>query len=276
MEVPLRWQVKDAPTAPSSAKLAADALEAEHRRRAAIRREEAEKTAAKQAQARLEARLRREKEAKAREEARKKASAGAAAKVKKAAEAAAEVEQQKRAADDAALRAHMQKRLDAEERERTKDVNVEEEAAKRMREAERRWREQQKRMPADPYAEWRGAKGARRAEEDDDDDEGEEELPEDATEEERLQLAARKAKAKERDVAARRILAHSSKTLMDALGLPETASDVEVDRTMRKVLRLLHPDYSINLASKGTRRHERIEAAFKRLNGLRAEAEEIS
>ena len=70
--------------------------------------------------------------------ARKKASAGAAAKVKKAAEAAAEVEQQKRAADDAALRAHMQKRLDAEERERTKDVNVEEEAAKRMREAERR------------------------------------------------------------------------------------------------------------------------------------------
>ena len=37
----------------------------------------------------------------------------------------------------------------------------------------------------------------------------------------------------------------------------------------RKLLRLLHPDYSINLPLKGTGRHERIEAAFKKLNGLR-------
>jgi len=72
-------------------------------------------------------------------------------------------------------------------------------------------------------------------------------------------------------VAARRILAYSSKTLTDALGLPHDATDTEVDSTVRKVLRLLHPDYSINLSIKGTRRHMRIEAAFKRLNGLRDE-----
>ena len=76
---------------------------------------------------------------------------------------------------------------------------------------------------------------------------------------------------RERDAAARRILAHSSATLMDALGLDESASDAEVDGAVRRTLRLLHPDFSINLTNKGTKRHHRIEAAFKRLNGLRAE-----
>ena len=83
------------------------------------------------------------------------------------------------------------------------------------------------------------------------------------------QALARKARAKERDVAARRILAHSSRTLMDALGLAATATDSEIESTVRRLLRLLHPDYSINLSIKGTRAHARITAAFKRLNGLR-------
>ena len=63
---------------------------------------------------------------------------------------------------------------------------------------------------------------------------------------------------------------------MDALGLEASATDAEVASTVRRLLRLLHPDFSINLASKGTRRHQRIEAAFKRLNGLRDEAEGAS
>ena len=84
----------------------------------------------------------------------------------------------------------------------------------------------------------------------------------------------RMEKVRERDEAARRILAHSSTTLMQALGLEERASDAEIAKTVRRLLRLLHPDYSINLElDTSTKRHRRIEAAFKRLNGLRDEAE---
>ena len=35
------------------------------------------------------------------------------------------------------------------------------------------------------------------------------------------------------------------------------------------LLRLLHPDYVINLPLKGTKQHARIEAAFKKLSALR-------
>ena len=85
-----------------------------------------------------------------------------------------------------------------------------------------------------------------------------------------LQLIARKLKAEERDEAAKRVLAHSSKTLMGALGLRADASDSEVDKCVRHVLRLLHPDYAINRClAEGSRRKMRIDAAFKRLNGLR-------
>ena len=56
-----------------------------------------------------------------------------------------------------------------------------------------------------------------------------------------------------------------------ALGLQATATDAAVESTVRRLLRLLHPDYAINLSIKDTRQHERIEAAFKRLNCLRDE-----
>ena len=57
---------------------------------------------------------------------------------------------------------------------------------------------------------------------------------------------------------------------MEALGLNADASDSEVDTSVRHILRLLHPDYAINRClGDGTRRKLRIEAAFKRLNGLR-------
>ena len=87
-----------------------------------------------------------------------------------------------------------------------------------------------------------------------------------------MQAELRRARIRERDVAAKRVLAHSSKTLMDALGLEDDASDADVASTIRKLLRLLHPDYPINRACAGTKRYLRIEAAFKRLNGLRDEA----
>ena len=79
----------------------------------------------------------------------------------------------------------------------------------------------------------------------------------------------REAKALERDRAVRRILHRSSKTLKDALGLREAASDNEVATRIRKLLRLLHPDFAINLALVGTEEHERIDTAFKKLNNLR-------
>ena len=50
---------------------------------------------------------------------------------------------------------------------------------------------------------------------------------------------------------------------------PVLASEVEVHKQVKKLLRLLHPDYSINQPLKGTKKHARIEAAFKKLNGLR-------
>jgi hypothetical protein len=79
----------------------------------------------------------------------------------------------------------------------------------------------------------------------------------------------REDKSAERDRAVKRILARSSKTLREELGMRPRAADAEVTACVRKQMRLLHPDYSINLALKGTNRHARIEAAFKKLNHLR-------
>ena len=47
------------------------------------------------------------------------------------------------------------------------------------------------------------------------------------------------------------------------------ASDETVHKKIKQLLRLLHPDYSINQPLKGSKKHARIEAAFKKLNGLR-------
>ena len=80
---------------------------------------------------------------------------------------------------------------------------------------------------------------------------------------------SREAKAEERDIAVKRVLAKSAKTLKAALGLKPLASDAEVRKRVRQLLRLLHPDFSMNLELKGTKQHARIESAFKKLNGLR-------
>ena len=40
-------------------------------------------------------------------------------------------------------------------------------------------------------------------------------------------------------------------------------------RYQRDLLRLLHPDFTINQPLKGSKKHARIEAAFKKLSALR-------
>lgn len=61
----------------------------------------------------------------------------------------------------------------------------------------------------------------------------------------------------------------SNQTLNDALGLQRHATDAEVQRTARRLLMLLHPDFGINAVIKGTKQQQRIEAAFKKLSALR-------
>ena len=72
-----------------------------------------------------------------------------------------------------------------------------------------------------------------------------------------------------RDAAVRKVLLKSSRTPNSAVGLKHSASDAEVRKRVRSLLRLLHPDYSLNQPLKGSKAHTRIEAAFKKLNGLR-------
>ena len=83
-------------------------------------------------------------------------------------------------------------------------------------------------------------------------------------------LEHRSAKEVERDEAVRTIL--KARCLTDALGLTHAADESEINPRARKLLQLLHPDFPINLAIKGTKKQLRIEAAFKKLNGLRESA----
>ena len=80
---------------------------------------------------------------------------------------------------------------------------------------------------------------------------------------------SRAAKAAERDAAVTRILNKGNRRLRPALGVSVLLPDAEVQKQVRKLLRLLHPDFGINLDLKGTKKHARIVAAFKKLNGLR-------
>ena len=266
VEAPLRCQCAAPPAAAQNpAKLAADALAAAHKKKAAARLQSAEELKAKQAKANFAAKMRRDKESKERELARKKVSAAANAKAKREAEVAQETERRKRTADEVEMRERMRKVLEEQGAA----------AAKRMRD---RWQQQQQphseraRRAPDPYAEWRGSKEAPADTDDDDDDEEDIVDLSDMSDAEVEQARARKAKERERDAAARRILAHSSKTLMQALGLADEATDGDVAKAVRRALMLLHPDCSINLGmDEGSRKMRRIEAAFKRLNGLRDE-----
>ena len=73
----------------------------------------------------------------------------------------------------------------------------------------------------------------------------------------------------ERDAAIKTILQRGSRTVRQALGVEDRTPDDEVRKRVRQLLRLLHPDFTINIPLKGTKKHMRIEAAFKKLSGLR-------
>ena len=284
VEVPWRNLMRDLPeSGPSPAKRAADALAAEQKRVARQRQEALVKMEAKREKDAFAARIKREKEARERTSARKKASELASERARTESAQAAQAARAKYIAEEAEARKRLQKVLDEESEGTPRGARMSDEevkaAAKRMRD---RWRAAAPPPPEprDPYAEWRtGTSKKKRVhtrgneEDDDSEDLDDDDDPGQGATEEEIQLAmARKAKAKERDLAAKRVLSIRSKTLTDALGLAGNATDAEVESTVRKLLRLLHPDYSINLLIKGTRRHQRIEAAFKRLNGLRNDA----
>ena len=78
--------------------------------------------------------------------------------------------------------------------------------------------------------------------------------------------------AVERDLAVQRVMSKNSKTLRDALGLKPLATDQQVSKRLRQLLRLLHPDASINQPLKGTKHLARIEGAFKKLSALKMDA----
>ena len=83
---------------------------------------------------------------------------------------------------------------------------------------------------------------------------------------------SRAAKAAERDMAVTRILAARPRDLKGALRLGVLATEAEVGKRVKTLLRLLHPDFGINQQLKGTKKGARIDAAFKKLNELRTVA----
>ena len=309
VDAPLRAQAGSTHPSPQlAAKAAADKLEAEHRKRALLREQEALKMAQRHADKKEQFRLKREKQVKLREAAERKLKDDAASKARRKAMKAAEAERQSKMAHDVDARARMQRVLDAEEHDRMRsDPEARLRALKHAWKAARKARKAMQR-PTDHYAEWRNMDdedGEEELEEEEEldgsedtasEDEDDEELERDLraatervasgggmadlseegemmTEEARILAEVRAAKYAERDLAVQKIIAQNPKddpkTLREALGLTPGASDAEVERSLRKMLRLLHPDYSLNLSIKGTRQHGRIEAAFKRLNGLR-------
>ena len=96
--------------------------------------------------------------------------------------------------------------------------------------------------------------------------------PDDATAPSESLEDSRAAKAAERDAAVTRILLRGTLSLKAAMGMSLLASEGEVAKRVKHYMRLLHPDFSINQPLKGTKKHARIEAAFKKLNGLREQS----
>ena len=240
----MRNQLSDQPRVISAATLTADALQREHRKRDQQRAKEREKMASSFAEKKMALRMKREAAVKAQAAAKQKANAEAMTRARNAAVAEKQRTSKQRAAEDADSRARMRRVLESEEAERNR-ANAEE-YIKRMRDA---WKAS--RAPKDHYAEWRNPDGIG-SEEEDDDDENEDEEADlvDLTDEEARQAEARAARIAERDGVVQRILALSSNTLHDALGLPPGVSDAHVERSVRKMLRLLHPDFSINRESR--------------------------
>ena len=84
---------------------------------------------------------------------------------------------------------------------------------------------------------------------------------------EKAQKESRTELERQRDRAVKAVL--FGRTTHTMLGLHPTAGAAEVRHAVRLAMRLLHPDRSINIALKGMREYDRIEAAFKKVNNLK-------
>ena len=78
-----------------------------------------------------------------------------------------------------------------------------------------------------------------------------------------------------RDAAVKCVMTKGRNSVRAALGMrgAHFISDEQVQKHAVKTLRLLHPDFSINIALKGTKKHGQIMAAFKKLSALRDASE---
>ena len=258
-----------------------DKLAAEHRRRAEARTAQAEQLAAKHASDKSAARTRREKAASERHAAAERKTQKAAAKARKKAVRVASKARTRELEEEAAARERMRKVLEAEAAARGRDRSHAAQA-KAMRD---RWKAYQEfcRQQAAGGRETGGASTGddSSSEDDDDDDDDDADADADGTDGGGADLEEwvtdeirqmRSLKAAERDDAVKRLLASRSPTLEDALGIAQLDAGGEVARHVRKLLRLLHPDFGINQGLGG--KHQRhVERAFKRLNGLWASAQ---
>ena len=253
-----------------SARSRANKLAEDHRKRARERQEAAERLAARHAAERNAAMARRRRAAAQKEQLRRQASASAMAKAMAEAQKAKAAAEARSAADEAKSREWMRRVLETEEASRKVDMEKAA-AAARAKTAHARWqafRDTSAGMfDGDAFL----------CDSDDEEEEEEEAADADAgapqaavqewvTEE---ILQSRELKAAERDECVKRVLEKGTRTLKAALGLEERASSDKVVANARKQLRLLHPDFGINLALQGTKQHKRIELAFKKLNGLK-------
>lgn len=95
----------------------------------------------------------------------------------------------------------------------------------------------------------------------------------------RARIAERLSLIHERDLAIQRLQVEDPSALKTGaagalrdvcklLGLPPTATTAEQQKRARLLMRLLHPDRSINLKLRGTAEGDQIEAAFKVLGNL--------
>ena len=85
--------------------------------------------------------------------------------------------------------------------------------------------------------------------------------------------AARAHKVRKRTKLLARVRKHPrgevGAALLETLELPTNASEAAVDHAIRLVMRVLHPDYSINLEAKGSALGKELEAAFQKVSDLR-------
>ena len=85
--------------------------------------------------------------------------------------------------------------------------------------------------------------------------------------------AGRNHKLRQRKALLSRVARHPrgdvGAALLETLELPPNAHEAAVDHAIRLVMRVLHPDYSINREERGTKLGKALQAAFQKVSDLR-------